>query len=106
MKTSRASAHAVCKSSARQDVTLVPPMSERMKGSLLRVDAEWNAHASAPMDSHLILMDWLHFKVCSFDRLAAGRVRPSCMRMGPGDVIAVGPVERGHAPGLCDRSSV
>ena len=74
MKTSRASAHAVCKSSARQDVTLVPPMSERMKGSLLSVDAEWNAHASAPMDSHLILTDWLHFKVCSFDRLAAGRV--------------------------------
>ena len=75
MKTSRASSHAVCKSIARQGVTFVQSISEQIKRFQLGVDAKWNSAVSAPTDAGLILTDWLHFKVCSFDRLAAGRVR-------------------------------
>ena len=77
MKTSRASAQAVCKNSARADVTFVQPMSEHMKQLHLGVDAEMNSDVSAPTEAGLILTDWLHFKVCSFDRLA-GWASTSC----------------------------
>ena len=77
MKTSRASSHTVCKSRARTDVTFVQPMSERIKRSLLGVAAELNAAALIPTDAGLILTDWLHRKICSFDRLA-GWASTSC----------------------------
>lgn len=75
MKTSRASLHAVHLNSARQDVTFVPPVSERMKRVLSGLDAESNTSATSLKDTHLIRTDWLHLKICSFDRLAIGRVR-------------------------------
>ena len=42
--------------------------------SRLDVAVELNSDAAVPTDVRLILTDWHHLKVCSFDRLAAGRV--------------------------------
>ena len=74
MKTSGALAHACSLNRACQDATFVPPMSERMRRDRLDVGVQLSISVSAPTDAHLILANWLRHKICSFNRLAAGRV--------------------------------
>jgi hypothetical protein len=54
-----------------------------MERVLLGFDAELNTSASFLKDANLILTDWLHLKICSFDRLAIGRARRALCAANP-----------------------